>query len=114
MKTAIRPNTEHGGTILVYFIMMAIFATAIASLSVYVSQTTGLAKRRGDMVAAQQFAEGGAVAACVDLRKAYTNSFTAFPDNLITLCSYTVDSSVSNSAQRVYTRTISAPFTNQT
>src|ERR1051325_2634279 len=115
MRTATHQKRESGGTILVYFIVMCVFASAIAGLGAYVTQTTSLAKRRSDMVAAEQYAESGAVIGCSDLRKAYTNSTAGvFPDNLMASGSYVLDTSVTNSSQKVYTRTITAPFTNQT
>jgi hypothetical protein len=114
MKTTVRPlaakqTTESGGAILAYFILMTVIVSAIASVSVYVTQTSKLAKRRCDMVAAQQYADGGAIIACADVRTAYTNG--TFPASLA-LGGYTMDTHITS--QKTFTRTISAPFTNQT
>jgi len=115
MKITIRNSRQRQeGAILVYFIMASIFISAIASLGAYVWTTTNLAHRRGDMIAAEQFAEGGAVIACADLNNAYTNATGVFPANLAALSSYALNTSLTTSSQKVYQRTISAPFTNQT
>src|ERR1044071_764011 len=106
---SVHRSSERGGAILVYFILMGILISAIASLSVYVTQTAKLASRRSSMIAAQQYAEGAAVIACSDVRTAYTNS--TFPASLL-LSGYTLQTPITS--QRTYTRTISSPFTNQT
>jgi hypothetical protein len=97
-----------------YFLLVVILVTAIASVGAYVAQTANVSHRRRDMVSAIQFAQGGAVVACVDLNKAYTNA-TGFPGNLTTnaVGAYTFDASLSTTQYKVYKRTISALFTNQ-
>ncbi len=112
MNTAGQQKEQQGGAILVYFIMMGIFASAIAGLGAYVTQTTNLAKRRSDMTAAQQYVEGGAVIGCADVKTAYTTN-SLFPANLQPLFGYTRVGSLSGPT-RTYSRTISSPFTNQT
>lgn len=67
------------------------------------------------MVAANQFALGAAVVACNDLNAAVTNGSGAISSRLTTLATpYTLNSTLSTSAQKIYERTISLPFTNQT
>jgi hypothetical protein len=115
MKTIIRNHKRHEeGAILVYFILVAIAVIAIASVATYVAQTSTLAHRRSDMVAANQFALGGAVIACGDLNSALTNGSGAITAKLVTISNaYTLNGSLSTSSQRIYERTISSPFTNQ-
>ena len=103
------------GAIVVYFIILVLIAVAVAGVGGYVAQTTYLTHRRSDMIAANQFAIGGAVIACRDLNSAVTNKAGTITGNLTTLATaYSLNSTLSTSARTVYQRTISAPFTNQT
>src|SRR6266403_2197492 len=113
MKTAVinRKQSEQGA-ILAYFIMVTVVASLIASVGSYVMVTSGIAHRRNDMIAAQEYARAGAVIACGDLNGAFTNKTGGFPGNLVSNFSYSVVSS--SSSLTVYQRTISDPFTNQT
>jgi hypothetical protein len=113
MKTAVinRKQSEQGA-ILAYFIMVTVVASLIASVGSYVMVTTGIAHRRNDMIAAQEYARAGVVMACNDFNGAFTNKTGGFPGNLVSNFSYSVVSS--SVSQTVYQRTISVPFTNQT
>jgi hypothetical protein len=69
------------------------------------------------MVAANQYALGAAVIACSDLNSAVTNGSGTVQSKLLALSPpYTLNSSLSTSAQKIYERTLasSSPFTNQT
>src|ERR1043166_3814774 len=112
--TSLNLKQRQAGTIIVYFLAIIVLAIAIVSACVFVTGTSKLTRRRSDMNAAIQYAEGGAVLACYDLNRALTNSSGTFPAALTSLSpSYTAGSG--SSTQRVYTRTISSPFTsNQT
>ena len=96
-----------------YFIVMVVAVSTIAGLGAYVAQSTNLAHRRNDMIAAIQYAEGGAVIACTDLNAAITNKTGTLGDRLVANRGYTLNSSVGTGSERVYQRTISSPFTNQ-
>ncbi len=104
------------GSILAYFLLVVILVSAIASVGAYLAQTVNVAHRRNDMIAAIQFAQGGAVIACGDLNSAYTNTGAGFPANLVSNLSapYALDTDLSTNGMKVYRRTISSPFTNQT
>ena len=69
-----------------------------------------------DHVAALKLAEGGAMIACSDLNKAFTNHAGAFLTNLLTAtnASYTLQTSPSTNSASVYHVTIRLPFSNQT
>ena len=118
MKTALHPGKHsEQGSILAYFIIVVLAVTALVSVSAYVAQSARVAHRRSDMIAARQYAESGAVIASVDMSTAYstTNQSATFPGSLTTLSTpYTLNSTLSTSAQNVYERTISSPFVNQT
>jgi hypothetical protein len=117
MKTALNfAKQRQQGSILAYFILLLVIVGAIASVGAYVAQTTNVSRRRGSMVSARQYAESAAVIAAVDLNTAYTNvGATSFPLNLAVLSPrYTLNAPLSTFQQRVYERTISDPFINQT
>lgn len=103
------------GAILAYFIILLIVAIAIASLGAYVAQTTGLSQRRSNMVAAKQFAVGGAVIACTDLNTTVTNTGSgSMASKLAALANpYSSNAVLSTTATNVYERTIYSPFTSQ-
>jgi hypothetical protein len=117
MITSVQHNQRReDGSILVFFILLLISVTAIASVGAYVAQTTTLSHRRCDMVAANQYAIGGAVIACNDLNSVVmSGGSSALGTKLTTLSTpYALSSTLSTSTQSVYTRIISAPFNNQT
>ena len=98
-----------------YFIVMVVAVSTIAGLGAYVAQSTNLAHRRNDMIAAIQYAEGGAVTACKDLDGTLTTTKTGGNMNSrLANKGYAQNNSVSTSSDTVYERTISSPFTNQT
>jgi hypothetical protein len=102
------------GNILAYLILLMVLAAAIASVGAYVAQTTNVAHRRSDMIAAQQYAQGGATIGCADLNAAYMNQTNSFPNNLATGSRpYTLNAGLSTGSLKVYERTVSAVFTNQ-
>ena len=65
-------QTRRGSVMIGYFIVMVVTISTIAGLGAYVAQSTSVAHRRNDMIAAIQYAEGGAVIACTDLNAAIT------------------------------------------
>src|SRR6267378_2936225 len=99
----IQPRTRQG-SILAYFLLVVVLVSAIASVGAFLAQTVNVAHRRNDMIAAQQFAQSGAVIACGDLNSAYTSPGTGFPGNLATnlLAPYDLDTALSTSGQKVY------------
>jgi hypothetical protein len=115
MKTALR-NKKGGeaGSILAYFMILMIAAVSIASVGAYVAQTTTLSHRRSDMVAANQFAIGGAVIACSDLNLVVTNGGGGSLGTRLASLSTPYSLASSSSSNTVYQRTISSPFSNQT
>jgi len=110
MNITKRNNGRHG-SILAYFILVLILVSVIASVGAYVAQTTKVAQRRSDMIAAQQFADGGALIACSDLNKAITNRTTPLPSALA-LGGYTRNLTVMGPTN-LYERTITTTFSNQ-
>lgn len=113
MKTLLRTKRQgENGSIVAYFIFVVILVSGLASLATYVTQTTNITKRRGDMISAREFATGGTTSGTASLNKAVTNGGT-FLNNL-TGQSYVKNLSLSTSKSNVYERTMSAPFTNQT
>jgi hypothetical protein len=121
MKTGIRhrEQTKRGSLVVAYLIIMLIVSASIAALGSYVVQTSKLTQRRNNLVAATQFAEGGAVIAVRDLNTAVTAPAggTVFKNiTNISYAPYTLSSSLGGTTYKVYTRTIAAnaPFTNQT
>jgi len=96
---------------------MLILLSAMAGLASYVTQSVRLSSRRTDMITAFQYAQSGACLAGADLQNAVTNSGGS--DFFATLQSnpagaYTFMSELSGSQQKIYQRTITTPFTNQT
>jgi hypothetical protein len=65
------------------------------------------------MIAATQYAEGGAVIACSNLNASIVGTSGSLNSRLVNL-GYAKNDSASTSSQTVYQRTISSPFTNQT
>jgi hypothetical protein len=116
MKTVSRTNRRsEQGAILAYLILMMVFAVGLASVGAYVAHTTLIAHRRSDMIGANQYAQGGAVLACANLNSAYMNATSSFPASLTSLSTpYTLNPALSTNNMKVYERTISSPFTNQT
>jgi len=115
MKTCIRNNRrQEEGAILAYFILLLIAMVAITSVSVYVSQTTTMSKRRNSMVDGYEYVTAGAVMACADLNAAFMKAGSPVTANLQALPSpYTLNLSLSTTNQKVFERTISDVFTNQ-
>ena len=98
-----------------FLILMVVTISTIAGLGAYVAQSTHLAHRRNDMIAAIQYAEGGAVIACNNLNSVITNkSTTGNLTSKFANLGYSQNGSLSTASQTVYERTISAPFGNQT
>src|SRR6266576_2014026 len=108
------PPTRRGSVMIGYFIIMVVALSTIAGLGAYVAQSTNLAHRRNDMIAAIQYAEGGAVIACKDLSAALTSSKTGNMNSRLATRGYAQNNSLTTSSETVYERTISSPFTNQT
>jgi hypothetical protein len=103
-------SSEQGAATIFYLLMMLVVISLLAAAMTYVSGSVRLERRRGDLIAAQQYAEGGAVIACDELNTAYGKSGTLATN--VTSAGYTLSSALSTSAYNVYTRTISSPFTN--
>jgi hypothetical protein len=116
MKISLPGKTqrERGSAIVVYCIVLVTVIVAIGGLATLVSQTTRVSRSRSNMIAALQYAEGGAVIAASDLNAAVTKGSGTIPNNLTTASTpYTKNTSLSTGSQTVYQRTITAPFTNQ-
>jgi len=107
-----RSRRRSGSIIIPYFILLLITASAIAGLGVFVAHSTNMAHRRNDLIAAADFAQGGAVIACSDLNQALTNR-TGTIKSKVEGKGYQWNSALSTSAQMVYHRTITAPFADQ-
>jgi Tfp pilus assembly protein PilX len=117
MKTALQTKqAKREGSILAYFILVLVAFSTMAGLAAYVTQTTRQANRRSDMIAAQQYAEAGAVIACSELNRAVTNKLGTLATSLATNSGggYTRNDALSTTSTNVYERTIASPFTNQT
>src|SRR5450756_944480 len=116
MKISLPGKTqrERGSAIVVYCIVLVTVIVAIGGLATLVSQTTRVSRSRSNMIAAQQYAQGGAVIAASDLNAAVTKGSGTIPNNLTSAFTpYTKNTSLSTGSQTVYQRTITAPFTNQ-
>src|SRR5216117_2526681 len=68
-----RRPTRRGSVMIGYFIVMVVAVSTIAGLGAFVAQSTSLAHRRNDMIAAIQYAEGGVVIGCSNLNTAFTS-----------------------------------------
>lgn len=113
MKTTAYKKSQQGGAItLFYLILMLSIIAMIGAVMTSVAGSVNLQHRRSDLVAAQQFAQGGAVIGCDELNRSFTTS-GALATNLGTK-GYVLDAALSDTQTNVYRRTISAPFTNQT
>ena len=109
-----RASRQHG-SILGYYIIVLFVLGAIASVAGFVVQHVQLGKRRSDRKNALEYSEGAALIACQELNKAYTNSSSFFTNLLSNSAGgYTKNTALSTSAQLVYGRSVSAPFSNQT
>lgn len=109
------PKQSERGSIILYCFVMVAVVVSIGALASFVSQSINVAGRRTNMIQANQFAEGGAVIACVDLNNAVvTNSSATIGSRLTALSGYALNGALSNTQTNVYQRTISAPFSNQT
>lgn len=115
MKIARSTKTSQQGTALVVLcIVMVTTVLVIAGAMQLVSGETGLTNRRATVINAMDFAQGGAVIACADLNYAVTNGGHPVAYNLIHgTYPYTTNTSATTTNVTVFTRTITAPFTNQ-
>ena len=105
---------RRGSVMIGYFIVMVVTVSTIAGLAAFVAQSTNLAHRRNDMIAAIQYAEGGAVIGCGDLNVAISNRTGTLSAKLQNK-GYAMNDSLSTSSQLVFERTMTGvPFTNQT
>jgi hypothetical protein len=116
MKTCIRNNRrQEEGSIIAYFILLLIAIAAITSVAAYVTHTATTSKRRNSMVDAYEYATAGAVVACTDLNAAFMKAGSPVTANLQSGSPpYTFNASLSTTNQKVFERTISDVFTNQT
>jgi hypothetical protein len=118
MKTGkLADSQEQASAMVAVLIIMLILVTSIASLAAYVTHTVRLAGRRADIVSAIQFTQGGAAVAADDLNRALTNSAvgrTMFQNLTTGANAYTLRSDLTTSAEKVYERSITSPFSNQT
>jgi hypothetical protein len=106
---------ESGSALIFYCIIAASILLAIGGLAYLVSGSTIITGRRGNVVSAQQFAQGGVVIACRDLNTALTNGSGTIASQLVSgPTPYTRMASLSTASTDVYQRTIAAPFDNQT
>lgn len=101
-----------GGIMIAYFLVLLITLSAIAGVGAYVSQNSNLARRRSQMIAAQQYAEAGAVLGCSHLNSALTNRVGTTIANLLAQ-GYVANAALSTPQTNVYEKTIIGAFTNQ-
>ncbi len=114
MKTIRRKKSqEQGAAFVFYLLLMVVLMMTIGGVLAYVSGTVQLERRRSDMVAAQEYAQGGAVVACDEMSQAFKSTTGTLASRLVTK-GYVLDSSLSTTQTNVYQRTISTPFINQT
>lgn len=114
MKTIPRKKSqEDGAAFIFYLVLMLVVISMIAGVMTYVSGAVNLEHRRSDMVAAQEYAQGGAVVACEETSQAFKTTTATLSANLLAK-GYSLDSTLSTGQTNVYKRTISAPFSNQT
>jgi hypothetical protein len=110
------PDTKQSerGTTVIFLILVLVLVSSIAALAVYVTSSLTVQHQRNDWTAAEEYADGGAAIACKDLETAFTNQAGTFLSNLVnsTNNAYTLISTTTSN--KVYQRTISSPFTNQT
>jgi hypothetical protein len=105
---------ERGSTVIVYCVVAVSVLVAIAGVANLVARTSTITQRRSNVIAAQQYAQGGVVVACSDLNCALTNGAGTLGTKLTALANpYTRNASLSSAATNVYERTIAAPFTSQ-
>lgn len=111
-----RRGGEQGSTVIVYCAIAASVLVGIAGVAALVSRSATITSRRGNVAAAQQYAQGAVVVACNDLNAALTSSGSGTLAGKLTSGSnpYTQVASLSTSSATVYQRTIAAPFTSQT
>lgn len=117
MRTIVNKNKQRTrGVSIVFFILVMVLVWSIAAMAFYVTSNSTLQHRRNDMLAATEYADGGAVIACRELELAFTNNIagTTFFSRLTTNAAgaYSLVS-VTNASSLVYQRTITTPFTNQ-
>ncbi len=98
-----------------YFIIVIIVVTGLTSLAYFTSQSSNMTHRRTDLVSALQYAQGGAVIAASDIESAFNATNYAFPVNLTNSAygGYSFISALSTNGSKVYQRTLTATFTNQ-
>lgn len=117
MRLARLPQTKREeGSILVFFLFTVVILMSIAGIASYHAGMTRLAHRRVDMVQATQIAEGSAAIACAEVQWAVTNrGFSSFAAALEgnPAGAYSLNATLSNSTNLIYSRIVSAPFTDQ-
>ena len=104
---------EQGAAMIFYMFFLVVVLMVIGGGMTYVSGTVHTQHRRGDWVAAQEYAQGGAVIACDEMNSAFTGTSGTLA-NRLGQKGYTLDTALSNAQNNVYKRTIGAPFTGQT
>lgn len=116
MKTKLRlvKPQEEEGSLVAYLIFLLVLASTIASIATLVSNSIHLAHRRSDMYSALEYAQGGALIAARDAERALTNRPFNFFDSLSRNPSGAYTLKQSTAEERMYERTISTPFSNQT
>lgn len=107
-------NRVKGGTMIVFLMVVLMASVAIAGVMSLVSQQAKLTGRRGNVIAALQYAQGGAVIACTDLNNAVLATNASGLSYNLTHGTYPYTQSTSSGSQTVFQRTIGSPFTNQT
>jgi len=104
---------ERGSSLIVYSIIATTVLLGIAGVAFLLSRSTIVTGRRGNLISAQQFAQGGVVIACRDLNTALTAGSGTIASKLTSGSTpYTLVTSTA--ATNVYQRAIAAPFNNQT
>jgi hypothetical protein len=108
----LKPREE--GSLVAYLIFLLLLASTIAAVSTFVSNSIHLAHRRSDMYSALEYAQGGAVIAAREVEQALTNRPYNFFDSLTRNPSGPYTLKKDTSEERMYERTITSPFSNQT
>jgi len=107
-------SAQNGTAMIILCLVLVTTAIVIAGAMRLVTGETGLTNRRAKVVTAMDFAQGGAVIGCADLNSAVTNGGKTISYNLIHgTYPYSTNSGLTTGGITVFTRTITAPFTNQ-
>jgi Tfp pilus assembly protein PilX len=114
MKNILTNKSQQQGVAMIFYLFfLMLIMLVVGGGMTYVSGTVHAQNRRSDWVAAQEYAQGGAVIACDEMNQAFTRT-TGTMAQALAAKGYVADTALTNAQNSVYKRTISAPFTNQT